>query len=594
MKILFLISTLSVILFSCQSNDALKKEFLVEASYYYDSTSVFSISQIRNKPFSTFSPDESIGLGYNQNAVAWVKMELINKDTLSKTICISFPNIHLDTLQMYVQNQPSVLLGDRTDTEFSYIFSHVFKVLIIPKSSKVVYFKIKKQTSYLDFSFQFQTETYLNHKNNYSFFAASFFSGIIFLLLIFNISLFILSKQKTYLFYCLYIFTNSVYILITCGLLRFLLPKSFLYISECRVYTSSLSLVFWFYFIVFFLNLKLKQPAFYTFFIWAIYLLWLLHFLSLFCLPAIDHYVPLRIIFAVSYIEYAIVFTLVIVAAIKHLKIEKNKGLYVLLGFIPHWFWVLSVVFKSFKLIPREINIEWVVYLALYEIFFFGYLMIINYLKVFRDNLNSEKKLLREEKRSIQNIVDAQLHEREQIANIIHDNFGSRLAHILQLIDLKKEADAKENLSSLTEELRHLSHQILPKSIENGALLDVLIANFEQRNRLGLYTIEFQRFDFPEIVPNLWAKDLFLITLELLQNAIKHGKAKHIKIFFYAHPQEYVFQFTDDGLGFDTDTKNFGFGLNTIHRRIFQLKGTIQIFSKPAEGSEIMISLPIK
>lgn len=72
---------------------------------------------------------------------------------------------------------------------------------------------------------------------------------------------------------------------------------------------------------------------------------------------------------------------------------------------------------------------------------------------------------------------------------------------------------------------------------------------------------------------------MYLISLEIISNATNHASPSEINLEFYGYPDSFVFQFTEDGKGFDTTTTAKGFGLSTIESRIYGMGGEIEIMS---------------
>jgi signal transduction histidine kinase len=89
-----------------------------------------------------------------------------------------------------------------------------------------------------------------------------------------------------------------------------------------------------------------------------------------------------------------------------------------------------------------------------------------------------------------------------------------------------------------------------------------------------------------------WVFDLYLISLEIINNSFKHGKATSVIIEFYGYPDCYVFQFSDNGIGFNDKSFQKGFGLDNIEKRILFYKGVFEINSTENQGSTIQISIP--
>ena len=55
-----------------------------------------------------------------------------------------------------------------------------------------------------------------------------------------------------------------------------------------------------------------------------------------------------------------------------------------------------------------------------------------------------------------------------------------------------------------------------------------------------------------------------------------------------------VFEVADNGIGFDAAKTPLGAGLTNIRDRIGALGGTVQIFSRPAEGTRLAGMVPVE
>ena len=84
---------------------------------------------------------------------------------------------------------------------------------------------------------------------------------------------------------------------------------------------------------------------------------------------------------------------------------------------------------------------------------------------------------------------------------------------------------------------------------------------------------------------------------ELVANAIRHGKAKHIRVAGGLGNGSVSFSVQDNGCGFDTNSASgIGaghFGLTGVRERIKQLQGTFSLQSEPGKGVRAVIRLPL-
>ena len=88
------------------------------------------------------------------------------------------------------------------------------------------------------------------------------------------------------------------------------------------------------------------------------------------------------------------------------------------------------------------------------------------------------------------------------------------------------------------------------------------------------------------------------IVRELVVNAIRHGKAEHIKVCGHLHENVIAFSVSDDGVGFDPETRpgldEGHFGLHGIYERVERLSGSISIDSAPGRGTKINVELKME
>jgi len=88
----------------------------------------------------------------------------------------------------------------------------------------------------------------------------------------------------------------------------------------------------------------------------------------------------------------------------------------------------------------------------------------------------------------------------------------------------------------------------------------------------------------------------FNIIQEILNNVLKHSKAKNAKVSIKENNGKLLISIIDDGIGFDKTKINLkdGLGINQIDARIRMMKGDFFIDSKKGLGTKVKIDLPIQ
>lgn len=562
------------------------------ASYAVDTLSQWQADSLPDDAFRDIRPGEHLDIGYNDDAAIWCKVTLVNRDTLRHFhTWLCFDNNHIDSLSVYDASSLPII-GDRTTGVSPFITTQAFEVELAPGERRTIPVRLKKATSFFDFSVRLRDRLTLRKETTTKIAVISFFLGIIFLLLVFNGILFFTTRKRTYGYYICYSVLSASYIAISSYYAKYLLFPRFLYFSELRVYTASFWLMTMIAFLCAYTDLRRWQPRTHRVIRWLNYLNLGVIVVSILLLLAGSHDY-LRLCFLIGYLVFLAAIVVTTWAAVAGIRKRPADNVYVLLAFLPHFVWGLGIILKSFGIIQKDLHEDVLIYICLYEVFLFGYVLARDYIYAFQKNNHLMRDILIERENSVQATALAQVRERRNVANFIHDNLGSRIAYILQLLELGHTDTARGHISDLAADIRDLSHKILPKSLDDGALVPSLRAQAAAWNGILPHSqIDIHAFDFPENVPHPWVFDLYLIAMECISNALKHGQARQIDIELFAYPDAYVFQFTDDGNGFDIHRTSKGFGLYNIEKRIRYYGGTFEINSSPDEGTVVQITLP--
>ena len=183
----------------------------------------------------------------------------------------------------------------------------------------------------------------------------------------------------------------------------------------------------------------------------------------------------------------------------------------------------------------------------------------------------------------------------------MHDNVGGNLAAIkLQFSQLSNHPEKLKliysQLDDTYEQVRNLSHNLLPKKIRENEFVFLIKEYVKTVEEASQVTINISFFDETKInkLNKVLQNELFSIFQELTTNTIKYAKAKTIDIQLDFLEQGLFFVYEDDGIGFDVSKTTLGIGLTNIKNRIENYKGTLHIDSKPNRGTSINIEIPLK
>jgi two-component system sensor histidine kinase UhpB len=87
---------------------------------------------------------------------------------------------------------------------------------------------------------------------------------------------------------------------------------------------------------------------------------------------------------------------------------------------------------------------------------------------------------------------------------------------------------------------------------------------------------------------------VFRIVQEQVNNILKHANASNAAINLSRDSNEIILLITDDGSGYDISEASKGVGLINIRSRAKLSRGNMTIVSKPGEGFELKVVLPLE
>ena len=196
--------------------------------------------------------------------------------------------------------------------------------------------------------------------------------------------------------------------------------------------------------------------------------------------------------------------------------------------------------------------------------------------------------------------------ERTRLAIELHDSLSQNLtgaALEIETTDTLIDDDiaqahrhlgiAAKTLKSCREELRNclwdLRNDALGEKTMDAAIRRTLAPHVSGINLAVRFNVPRERLS------DNTAHALLRIIRELVQNAIRHGHAKTVKIAGSLESNQLLFSVQDDGCGFDPDHRpgvsQGHFGLQGIRERVNQFGGTLSIISKIGDGTKVTLSL---
>ncbi len=223
------------------------------------------------------------------------------------------------------------------------------------------------------------------------------------------------------------------------------------------------------------------------------------------------------------------------------------------------------------------------------------------------ENILLETKLADERKRKTREIAEAviiaQERERREIGLELHDNVNQILAGSMMYLGLlKKElkiesdlyGDIEKLITEAIQEIRTLSHNLIPPSLNELDLSDALDHIIMIAKKTTVVDVKKDFYDFKEEEISVDLKlAIYRIIQEQFNNIFKHAKAKNIFIRLYQEGELLVLTIKDDGIGFDQNAVSHGVGLINIQTRASLFNGEMQINSSLGNGTELGVTFQI-
>jgi signal transduction histidine kinase len=191
---------------------------------------------------------------------------------------------------------------------------------------------------------------------------------------------------------------------------------------------------------------------------------------------------------------------------------------------------------------------------------------------IIRD-VTSRKELERE-------VVEIASLEQRRIGQDLHDSVGQELTALNllagDLADVLRTdpADAGTLVERIVQglqrsrgELRGVLQGLLPVAVETEGLMAALCDLAERTQHQGKVACTFDCPEPVRLADNLAATHLFLIAREAVHNAVKHARARHLRIRLEEN-HHLLLQVQDDGIGIGApQTEKAGLGMHIMQNR---------------------------
>jgi signal transduction histidine kinase len=219
-----------------------------------------------------------------------------------------------------------------------------------------------------------------------------------------------------------------------------------------------------------------------------------------------------------------------------------------------------------------------------------------------------QKRIQQKQKELFAAVIQAQEHEKERIANDLHDQVGPLLSNIKFNIglfeDISQLEQFKKDNSKLIDiaidNIRTASYDLLPKVLYEFGLVDALEDSCDLVSRGTNMQVQFNYQDVSnksQVLSKQFELTIYRVVMEILNNSVKYSKATLLDVKILKGVEFYEVHVTDNGIGFNMQDgipqKKSGMGIKNIYSRVEAFEGSCELTSNHA-GTKYHLLFKVK
>jgi signal transduction histidine kinase len=208
-------------------------------------------------------------------------------------------------------------------------------------------------------------------------------------------------------------------------------------------------------------------------------------------------------------------------------------------------------------------------------------------------------------------IIENQEKEQNRIAKDVHDGIGQMLTGLkynlesINIQDIKKTTSKIKHLKELTTNIikgvRTATFNLTPPELSDHGIVPAITKLTQELGKLtGKEIVLFNKTDFSQRLDSLMEINIYRITQEAINNAIKYADSSHILVSLSHSKNILSIVIDDDGKGFEPakimKIKNGdgGMGMTFMKERIKYINGRLFLNSELEKGTRVTLNIPIK
>ncbi len=577
-----------------------EKSFLSDIDFVLKNDTVF---KSYHKPF--------VNLGiYNKRH--WIKIPLYNNSKITDFV-YEFNQTNIDSITLYLVKNKRVLkqfkpkgLHFEKNNKSAFLqnrYAYVYNIHIPKQDSIIVYVKANV------FDDSFKTMNVLWSKDNYKNREREIkirstylvvFLGIVFLIILLSLAMLFFTKQKLYFYYIGFLVV--VFLQIT-GVRYFISPiiieNTLFFGNNFEEMLGFLVIFFVMHYTDNFLALKEYYPKVSKITRYGANFSLLIFFLALF-LRKYEWFYSFSYIFSKLFL--LIISVTLYFFAYKLARKKSLMGYYFLIAYAPLMLFMGHFILTAMKLTNSYNPLEWE-FVIFIEIIVLTIAMAHRYFLMMKQNSDYQKMIIKEQERGIQAMIEAQENERSRIARELHDGVVQQIGSVIlksrnilskmNLLQTKESQELLESLENSNQDLRTISHQMMPRALKELGIIAALNDLLENSLKYTKIEYSFEHFNITKRLAKKIEITIYRVVQELINNIIKHSKSSKVNVQLFKSNNSIILIVEDNGVGFISDKSKKGIGLLNITSRLDMVNGNVNFEPSPKSGTLVTIKIPL-